>query len=354
MILTLDIDNFFCHKKSHFDFHPGVNVILGETDSGKSAVIRSLKYLRWNRPIVNDFKSWWGGDSRIQITTSEGDIISRVEGVGIREYHLNNGKPFKAFGVDVPVEIVTAINMNETNIQNQANPYFLLNDSSGKVAEHFNKVARLDEIDLAQSNLKGWIKGIGQTITVNNSLIEMSVEGLQRFDSLTKFEIEVEVLEAQESRLEVLRYGNSHLKKLIQQVKILIDEIKSYNGLIELKPLMDKLFDLRSSRIILIDHRMKLHSLILRIKESNRDILEYQKLIPAGVLLDRLIVIVREQANLQRNRDRLNTMVLNVKKAKQTIQEVKLELSETKTYFEKIMPDICPLCGNLTKSHKHD
>jgi exonuclease SbcC len=45
MIKSIKIQNFETHIKTHLDLHPGVNVIVGESDEGKSGIIRSIK---WN------------------------------------------------------------------------------------------------------------------------------------------------------------------------------------------------------------------------------------------------------------------------------------------------------------------
>jgi len=56
MIKYLQIQNFQSHKDSLLEFDPGVNVIVGSSDSGKTAVIRALRWLVWNRPSGDAFR----------------------------------------------------------------------------------------------------------------------------------------------------------------------------------------------------------------------------------------------------------------------------------------------------------
>jgi len=65
MIKTLSIQNYQSHKDSTLEFDPGVNVIVGSTDSGKTAIIRALRWLIWNRPNGDSFRSTWGGDTKV-------------------------------------------------------------------------------------------------------------------------------------------------------------------------------------------------------------------------------------------------------------------------------------------------
>lgn len=44
------IENFQSHKYSVIDFNEGLNAIVGPTDSGKTAVFRSLKWVLYNEP----------------------------------------------------------------------------------------------------------------------------------------------------------------------------------------------------------------------------------------------------------------------------------------------------------------
>ena len=44
MIKSLHIQNFQSHKKTTLKFHKGINVVIGQSDSGKSAIIRALNW----------------------------------------------------------------------------------------------------------------------------------------------------------------------------------------------------------------------------------------------------------------------------------------------------------------------
>lgn len=77
MLKFLNIKNYQSWAEGAFNFHPGLNVIIGLSDSGKSAIIRALRWLVWNRPLGNEFQSDWGGETSVNLTTTEGITISR-------------------------------------------------------------------------------------------------------------------------------------------------------------------------------------------------------------------------------------------------------------------------------------
>ena len=95
MIQSLALKNFQSHKDTLIKFDPGVNVIVGSTDSGKSAIIRALRWLVWNRPIGDKMRSNWGGETEVIID----DELGRTKD----EYFIRGGdeygpSSFKAFG----------------------------------------------------------------------------------------------------------------------------------------------------------------------------------------------------------------------------------------------------------------
>jgi len=147
------------HKASSLEFSEGVNVIVGATDSGKSAVIRALKWVLTNRPSGDSFCSSWGGDTEVHIDFDNGQV-SRIRSKKDNMYLLGLHDEFKAVKTDIPDEIAVALNMNDLNLQTQFESHFLLSKSAGEVAAHFNKVAHLDKIDLGLQNINRWLRQI--------------------------------------------------------------------------------------------------------------------------------------------------------------------------------------------------
>jgi DNA repair exonuclease SbcCD ATPase subunit len=157
MIKSLHIENFQSHEDSRLEFDPGTNVILGASDSGKSAIIRALKWVIWNRPQGESYRSHWGGGTRVIIKTEQG-VVERVRGDNVNSYLLNGDLELKALRAEVPEEVVRLLNLNETNLQMQFGRPFLLDSSPGEVAAHFNSVAHLSQIDSGLRNVQGWMR----------------------------------------------------------------------------------------------------------------------------------------------------------------------------------------------------
>ena len=78
MLKSLKIRNFESHRNTQLNFHPGVNVIVGESDQGKTAILRALEWVLFNRPLGEDIKSNWLEDinTYVQVEFDDG-ILKR-------------------------------------------------------------------------------------------------------------------------------------------------------------------------------------------------------------------------------------------------------------------------------------
>lgn len=152
MIKHLSLVNFQGHRASSFKFHPGVNVIVGQSDSGKTSIIRALKWLATNRPSGDSFKRHGKDAVKVTVQTEE-DTIVRFRNKSRNTYRMNGGERFAAVGTGVPEDILKALNLSDINWQLQHDPPFLISESAGDVAKKLNDIAGLSIIDRCFSNL---------------------------------------------------------------------------------------------------------------------------------------------------------------------------------------------------------
>lgn len=152
MIKKLTLKNFEVHRKSALEFVPGVNVIAGPSDHGKSSIVRALGLVLLNRPQGLSYVRNTEEDTKTKAVVGamfDDCEISRVRSKSDNYYTLN-GQQLKAMGAAVPDEIAHASRMNELNIQFQFSrkfQHYLLSLSSGEVARYLNSLLELDIID---------------------------------------------------------------------------------------------------------------------------------------------------------------------------------------------------------------
>jgi DNA repair protein SbcC/Rad50 len=156
MLERLVIVNFQTHRKLKIDFDPKITVIAGPTDSGKSSVIRALQWIAFNRPAGTAFVRH-GRYRAVARLVIDGQRVVRRRGKGENSYELS-GKPFKAFGSDVPGEISDVLNLSEINFQGQHDSPFWLSETAGQVGRNLNEIVNLDVIDRSMTEVSGRVR----------------------------------------------------------------------------------------------------------------------------------------------------------------------------------------------------
>ena len=351
MIKSVSIQNFQSHARTVLDFHEGVNVIVGTTDGGKTAIIRALRWLIWNRPSGDALRSRWGGATNVQLETEEGVITRSKDKIDKYTLRLKGQEDleFKAIGVSVPAEIQRVLNISEINLQNQHDATFLLSDTPGAVATHFNKVARLDRIDSATSAINGWIRGLKSDVSHLETDIATEKAKLPQFENLEKFEIEIEALEQMESRLTSMRGKRDTLKKVITRCADLEEEIETLTPLLELEGLVTSTLDNITQQDQLQTQADELHAIIDDLEELEGKETTANELLPLEPLVLSILDKYKQRSELKTTKSQLQYLLNRVTLVEDDIVTTGNNVTKLETRFHKEMPDVCPLCDTILK-----
>jgi len=147
MLTQLQILNFQNQSRQVIDFDPNVTVLTGPSDSGKSAVIRALRWACTNTPAGDAFIQDGKKDVGVRLKIA-GRTIERRKGSKGNEYRID-GKKFKSFGSNVPEPIADFLNLSEVTWQGQHDAPFWLAETAGQVGRELNAVVNLESIDAA-------------------------------------------------------------------------------------------------------------------------------------------------------------------------------------------------------------
>ena len=344
MINSIEIKNFLSHKKTKLEFSPGVNVIVGATDSGKSAVIRALRWAITNKPSGDSFRSYWGGDTQVDIEI-DNDVVSRAKTDKVNLYQLNE-QDFKAFGADVPPEIKKVLNLNITNVQTQFESHFLLSDSAGAVATHFNKVAHLDKIDIGLQNIQRWLKKLQQGIIYNESQVEELTERLNEYETLDDIEIVVSSLEDKEKEEIGLKKKIIDINEFGVGITYYIEDIERLEKITSKGVLVDKVLVITEQQEVVAVRMRSLERARLVLFKTERILNTLEELVLMEKAVNRALEIEQEIKEIG-----LQSFLRIVSQISMATKEITLEnkhLQESSKQFHDEM-DVCPLCETVLK-----
>jgi exonuclease SbcC len=347
MIKKLHIKNFQSHEDTTLEFSPGVNIIVGSSDSGKTAIIRALRWLVWNRPSGDTIRSNWGGETCVTLETEKG-TISRIKDK-VDSYVLDAGtgkdSTFKAFGTSVPEEISNFFNINEVNLQQQLDSPFLLSESPGAVASYFNKVANLSKIDTATANVKAWITELTASIKHKETDISTNEEKLKQFEYLSDFEKSVLELEETEGLLEDKKSGKEDLEGILIDITNLDYEIKEGKTLLPAEDLVNTILSSMVSYKETDKRTMRLEDLVKQICEVDEQLEEEQKILKAGPLVNDMLIYSQKKGEIYTNQIRLTNLLNRIKFNVRELLIADENLKVSQRLFDEAFPNACPLCG---------
>lgn len=295
MISLLELRNFQAHRKLNLPLDPAITTIVGPSDVGKSAILRALALLVFNRPGGLAFIHRGKAQAAVALEF-DGHRVERIRSKSDNLYFID-GKELKAFGADVPQEILKLLQLSEYNFQGQLDPPFWFTATPGEVSRALNAVVDLSLIDEVATSIAS---------TLRRTKIEVEI----RQEELTKAEAEIkEALPAREMDADL-----EQLEALDQQGRKLNQE--SY----ELEDILDSL---GAKDVIIQEGREKVKELEELVRLST----EIQKLEVESLALSRILAGIKtatdQQARAADNRDQLQD-----------------QLNQVKT---------CPLCGSSLK-----
>jgi len=290
------LKNFQCHTDKTFDLSEGVNVFVGKSDSGKTAIYRAIVWVLFNKPSGDAYRTRGvTGDTSVTLTFSDG-TITRTRGDSENSYTIN-GKKYNTIGAGVPEEIERFINMNDVNLCGQFSPPFLLSMSPGEAARYMNGVVNLDVID-------NTMKAINKTI----SSIKTDERACEQ--NLEKLKGEWQKLSFAKTAKEIANGITTDTQNISKKKETLNQIIDKFNQWDELEESLENVPK-------------------VNMKELD-DLTSLQK------------KIENKEGEIDSITAPLNLWKLNERNLKDTLYN----LSVAEKRLKEITPETCPLCGN--------
>jgi len=346
MLKSVHIHNFQSHKDTTIDLSNGVNVFIGKSDAGKTALFRAINWVLTNRPGGNAFIRHGESDCHVEITTTDNHTVKRAKNrTGTTNNYVVDGTELNSIGTDVPVEVQQVLNIDFLNVQNQLDPPFLLSESSGQVARHLNAIANMDVIDVALKNITSKQRdNKRETTDTKNRVAELEIS-MSEFDYLDDMRVAVEEFEAIRTERTRVEGDFNALDKLIKAVGGLEEEIAECQQDIAYEPYLDEAIALHEAYMESYARATDLQKLCRQIEKQVEQVEMDEQDIKALPLLDMSIGIWKEKQEKEQE-------ALDISKICATIIQVEAEMgdrqkrnAELETVLANEMPDVCPLCG---------
>ena len=248
MIANLKINNFQSHKDTEIDFDPGVNVICGKSDSGKSAIIRAIRWVIQNRPLGNSIMTTNSRNCSVELKIINSNKSHRVIHSRTKsslEYTINGNK-ITHTGLEVPEEVKDIFNILPENFQYQLDSPFLVMESDGNIASIMNEVTHLEKANILAKELERKRKEYKDKLSDSN-IKEKEIQKELSKDIFTKITTSKELIariENLENTKNKLDSEEKNIHELIHNIAFLEAKLSEFTYLDEYKNKVNSMFSL--------------------------------------------------------------------------------------------------------------
>jgi len=349
MIESIRIRNFQSHRDTHLNFHPGVNILVGSSDSGKSAVIRALRWVVYGKPRGDGFRSWWGGDTSVTLS-EEGGAITRIKTNSDQSYTLfaegmNEPLVFRAFGNDIPEEVVGALSMEDLNLQQQSDSPYLINNSAGEVAIHFNRMANLQKIDTGTRAVQSLIRGLEQTIKNKTEQLGETRAKYAALAWIDAAEGELSNLAKKVAKRDDTEHRANSLKKYVSTLGDLSQRIEKGSRILQSESLINNIAELDATAEQKRQTIQPLAKLIRKIENNQTIISGLQKIAGAEKGIEEALGFCESLITRKEHHSSLNSLLRRLRNTTVDIDQLTQTITREQAEYDENMPDICPLCN---------
>ncbi len=310
-IERIEIRNFQKHKRLVIDLDPFVTVICGESDAGKSSILRALRWVCLNRPTGESFVRFEAVGRKqkacsVLVRADGGQSVKRLKQakpLAKSSYHLGD-EVFTAFGASVPDSIGNFLNISDLNFARQHDPPFWFGLSAGEVSRELNQIVNLSLIDSTLATAASEIRQAKTTVEVSEDRLKAAQQELEESAFAKEMDADLREIEALQEQID------DKASRIAQDERFL----KQWTEALERKKIVsERCFDASEGMAEIEAIREKLEAVSERLEQAEQLSTKWEE-------------ACRRKA-----------------RSAKLLENLKAKLS-------KIMGEICPLCGQKVTS----
>ncbi len=329
------VDNFQSHEHTELALEPGLNVIVGPSDYGKSALVRALRWLFYNEPKGANFIRVGARAVRVLVEFDDGTKLQRLRDTGGKNRYIlqrpgEEEKIYEGFGGDVPHEIILASgvrkvfiderNRVELNLGGQLEAPFLLAENGAVRAKVIGQLGGVHILDWAQKSVGTDLRRLREEENRCSLNLKNLETALHAYDHLPRLEAQIRDLEEAAARAEAIINTIDALNEIQKQWNELESALKEVERRLEALAFLDQ----AEARLQGLEARLQEYrDLVLLCAEMEEtelqlkrveEILEKTSSVPAAEILAAKLEVLAGQLNdllqIAREADAVTTLLV--------------------------------------------
>jgi DNA repair ATPase RecN len=367
-IESVHIQNFQSYKDETIHFKPGLNLLLGSSDSGKSAILRAISFVLYNYPRSHTIIHNGEKEAKVSIKFSDGTIVTRIKGE--RNAYLaqdKNGKKYSFDKIDksIPEEIKSLLNFPPEDDFNglisyadQFSPMFLVDLSPSDLPRSLSNLTGIEMLEECAKQLMQNYKILDKQIKSEEKTYLDLLNEYHSYDSieddqqkLTNINLNYEKLDNLSIQLSELEKYDLNLNETDENLLLKISQIIQncdvvFSKIEKVESLINKLEDLQLFSLISFDY-------------SVHDLNNTKSLIAKSIELEAIFKNCWEKikseetlAKIQHNYEEIKTIgETQSEEFRKNQSDLNFAISDLEKYKEFLVKEriMCEVCGSVIK-----
>ena len=369
---TVQIRNFQSHRDTEVHLVPGINLIVGTSDIGKSAFMRALNLVMHNEVPNREFVTYGEKDATVILEFSDGTIVERVKGSTKNAYYatLPDGtrieKEKLGGGNAIPEEIYKALGSPPIDKKHgplayadQHSPLFLVSLTPTELPRCISELTGLDDyesaaLDLAKNarRFDRKVKDGKERITSIEAELEqyqgLDIE-IQSYDEISKI-----LDKAEEARL-IAEDAENRLQEynlIVEQGRQIIAEINEAKKVLVIKPDYETAVALKNEIVNILEVLSEYNEIDEQVAQIELEISNASKMLDSELqaLIDKARSAESFLAKANNVLNEYNDILAEGSKTKAAIQVAESELGNLISERERMIEEftaaglLCPEC----------
>jgi exonuclease SbcC len=284
-IKTIVLENFQSYKKQIINLMPGLNLVLGSSDSGKSAILRAISFVLYNYPRNSTIIHNGATECKVTLEFSDGTKVARIKGTRNAYIAIDkNGKKYSLDKIDksIPEEIKDLLNHPPEDDFNgfisyadQFSKMFLVDLSPSDLPRSLSSLTGIEMLEESAKQLMQNYKAIEKQSKSDEKDYGKLIDEYDQYNFVDEYDLKILSLKNQYEQLAALQESYDKMKEFdLGNLELVnLDCVQVLNKIISL---CDSKLDKLSKTKQLIEEYDKLS--IFNLLNSNINVSELSQL----------------------------------------------------------------------------
>jgi exonuclease SbcC len=307
----IEVVGFQSHLCTKLELDPGINIITGLEDSGKTALLRAVNWCRTNRPVGDRFRHNKDSSKETVVALQFADGTSIAHSKGKENWygmvHQGKASDFTKVGNDVPQPVREALRLDEINIQEQFDEPYLIWLTSGELANVFNKLSGMEKFDGWQAAVSNGIKVANSSIRSSQAQIAEASTQISKYEKLPAVEMLVKEIDAADKKIASLSTKFNRLRQLYSDIVEARSKIEAVTAseedctralelVAEIRAIHNRMLELSTKSVLLEGAKEKIAEVEAMAAAKDAAVLEYVEALAKAGICDRCYSKIDKEA----------------------------------------------------------